>query len=149
MTAEFKKIKVAYFYTIFRNAAMARWVKNITDNIDQSKYAVSFVGLKIEESFTKEISNDICVVNLSNPYVPTALFKLIVYFRKERPDMGGVVVNSPRADGGRSEILMETVEVCFSESGRWQMIPAFVAEKLEELAGIELVVLDGGRSACF
>ncbi|OGZ71070.1 MAG: hypothetical protein A2904_01065 [Candidatus Staskawiczbacteria bacterium RIFCSPLOWO2_01_FULL_33_9] len=87
MTEEFKKIKVAYFYTIFRNAAMARWVKNITDNIDQSKYAVSFVGLKIEESFTQEIAKDICVVNLSNPYVPTALFKLIVYFRKERPDI--------------------------------------------------------------
>src|SRR3989338_6549087 len=87
MTAEFKKIKVAYFYTIFRNAAMARWVKNITDNIDQSKYAVSFVGLKIEESFTKEISNDICVVNLSKDLLPTALFKLIAYFRKERPDI--------------------------------------------------------------
>src|SRR3989344_5122232 len=87
MTEEFKKIKVAYFYTIFRNAAMARWVKNITDNIDQSKYAVSFVGLKIEESFTQEIAKDICVVNLSNLYVPTALFKLIVYFRKERPDI--------------------------------------------------------------
>ena len=87
MTAEFKKIKVAYFYTIFRNAAMARWVKNITDNIDQSKYAVSFFGLKIEESFTKEISNDIFVVNLSKDLLPTALFKLIAYFRKERPDI--------------------------------------------------------------
>ncbi len=81
------KIKVAYFYTIFRNAAMARWVRNITDNIDQSKYTVSFVGLKIEESFTREIPKDICVVSLSNPYIPTALFKLMAYFRREHPDI--------------------------------------------------------------
>src|SRR3989338_5718513 len=84
---QFNRVKVAYFYTIFRNAAMARWVRNITDNIDQSKYEVSFVGLKIEESFTKEIQKNICVVNLSNPYIPTALLKLIVYLRKERPDI--------------------------------------------------------------
>ncbi|OGZ62602.1 MAG: hypothetical protein A2639_02565 [Candidatus Staskawiczbacteria bacterium RIFCSPHIGHO2_01_FULL_34_27] len=82
-----RKIKVAYFYTIFRNAAMARWVRNITDNIDQSKYAVSFVGLNIEESFTREIPKDICVVNLGNSYIPTSLFKLIIYLRKERPDI--------------------------------------------------------------
>ncbi len=82
-----RKIKVAYFYTIFRNAAMARWLENITDNIDQSKYAVSFVGLKIEESFKSEIPKDICVVNLSNSYTPTALFKLILYFIKEHPDI--------------------------------------------------------------
>lgn len=87
MTVEFRKIKVAYFYTIFRNAAMARLVKGITDNIDQEHYDVSFVGLNIEKSFTSEITKDICVVNLSNPYIPTALFKLIVYFRKERPDI--------------------------------------------------------------
>lgn len=87
MTTEFKKVKVAYFYTIFRNAAMARWLKNITNNIDQSKYAVSFVGLKIEESFKVEIPKDVCMVNLSNPYTPTALLKLILYFRKERPDI--------------------------------------------------------------
>ena len=87
MTTEFKKIKVAYFYTVFRNAAMARWVRNITDNIDRGRYDVSFVGLDIEESFTREIPTDICVVNLGNPYIPTALFKLIVYLRKERPDI--------------------------------------------------------------
>lgn len=87
MKKDFKKIKVAYFYTIFRNAAMARWLKNITNNIDHSKYAVSFVGLKIEESFKVEIPKDVCVVNLSNPFPPTALFKLILYFRKERPDI--------------------------------------------------------------
>ncbi|MBI1866587.1 MAG: glycosyltransferase [Candidatus Staskawiczbacteria bacterium] len=84
---QFNRVKVAYFYTIFRNAAMARWVRNITDNIDQNKYAVSFVGLKIEESFTREIPKNICVVNLSNPYIKSALFKLIAYLRKERPDI--------------------------------------------------------------
>lgn len=81
------KITVAYFYTIFRNAAMARWVQNITDNIDQSKYAVSFVGLKIEESFKSEIPKDVRMVDLSKDHIPTALFKLILYFKKERPDI--------------------------------------------------------------
>lgn len=87
MTTEFRKIKVAYFYTIFRNVAMARFVKGIAENIDQEHYDVSFVGLNIEKSFTSEIPKDICVVNLNNLYIPTALFKLIVYFRKERPDI--------------------------------------------------------------
>src|SRR3989344_4217925 len=87
MTTEFDRIKVAYFYTVFRNAAMARWVRNITDNIDRERFDVSFVGLNIEESFMREIPRDICVVNLSNPYIPGALFKLMAYLKKERPDI--------------------------------------------------------------
>ncbi len=87
MTTEFKKISVAYFYPIFRNAAMARFVKNITENIDHSKFEVSFVGLKIEESFMREIPKDVFVVNLGSLYVPTSLFKLVAYLRKERPDI--------------------------------------------------------------
>ena len=82
-----KKIKVAYFFPIFRNAAMARWAENVAGNHSQGEYTVSFVGLKIEESFKSEISGDVCLVDLSNYHTPGALFKLIKYFKKERPDI--------------------------------------------------------------
>ncbi len=82
-----KKIKVAYFFPIYRKAAMARWAENVAGNLNQGEYAVSFVGLKIEESFKSEISRDVCVVDLSNSYTPSALFKLILYFKKEHPDI--------------------------------------------------------------
>ncbi len=84
---QFNRVKVAYFFPIFKKASMARWVQNVVGNYNQKEYELAFVGLKIEESFKNEISKDVCVVNLSNPYIPTALFKLILYFRKERPDI--------------------------------------------------------------
>lgn len=81
------KIKVAYFIPVYRGAAMARWACNIVDNLDSEKYEVSFVGLKMEESFKSEISRDVFIVDLDNFYVPGIFFKLIRYFLKEQPDI--------------------------------------------------------------
>lgn len=87
MATESKKIKIAYFIPVYRGAAMARWALNITDNLDPQKYAVSFVGLTIEGSFKGQIPSYVRLVNLGDIYAPGIFFKLIVYFRKERPDI--------------------------------------------------------------
>ena len=82
-----RKIKVDYFVPEYRGAGMARWATGIAGNIDAKKYAVSFVGLKIEESFESRISREVRVVDLGKLYAPGIFLKLVVYFRKERPDI--------------------------------------------------------------
>lgn len=82
-----KKIKIAYFYPIFRNPAMARWVETSAGSNNKAEYEVSFVGLKLEESFKREVSGDVCLVDLSNYHTPGSLLKLILYFKRERPDI--------------------------------------------------------------
>lgn len=82
-----KKVKIAYFYPVYRNPAMAKWTETAAGVNNKAEYEVTFVGLKLEKSFKSEISGEACLVDLSNYHVPGALFKLIKYFKKEHPDI--------------------------------------------------------------
>lgn len=82
-----KKIKIAYFFPIFRYASMARWVENFYFNHDKEIYEVMFVAGKIEESFKTELSKKIFVSELDSFFIPGLFFKLVKYFKQHKPDI--------------------------------------------------------------
>ncbi len=86
MEAE-KKIRIAYFIPIFQGIAMARWATNFSKNVDSKKYAISFIGAEIKESFKNEIPESVSVAIADNFYIPGVFFRLIGYLKKENPDI--------------------------------------------------------------
>lgn len=82
-----KKIKVVYFFPIFRYASMARWVENFAYNHNKEEFMPVFMSGKVEKSFKDEIGKDVYVSELNRFIFPFLFFKLVGYFIKEKPDI--------------------------------------------------------------
>lgn len=82
-----KKIKIAFFLPTLEGAGTERNVVNLVNNLDRKKYVISLVLGKVKGVFIKEISKDVLIIDLNTSYTLGLFFKLIKYFRKERPDI--------------------------------------------------------------
>lgn len=88
-----KKIKIAYFVPVFYEILFARFTKNFTGSLDKEKYEVCFVGQNIKKDFKTKLSKDVSISSLDfyAPIfifkLPILFFKLIGYFKKEKPDI--------------------------------------------------------------
>lgn len=79
---------MAFFLPSLEPGGAERNVVNLVNNFDKKKYAVSLVLGRAEGDFIKEISKSIPVIDINSSYGSLSLlFKLIKYFKKEKPDI--------------------------------------------------------------
>ena len=84
---EKKKISVAFFLPSLEPGGTERNVVNLVNNIDRAKYATSLVLGQKEGDFIKEVHSDIPIVTLSASNSLYLFFKLIRYFKQQKPDV--------------------------------------------------------------
>lgn len=88
-----KKIKIAYLNTIFYEILFARFAENFIHSLNKEKYAMSFIGVNVKESFNDRVSKDVFLTSFYIPIkfplfkLPIVLFKLMVHLKKEKPDI--------------------------------------------------------------
>lgn len=81
------RIAVAFFLPSLEPGGAERNVVNLINNIDRKKHILSLVLGKAEGDFIKEINRDIPIINLGASSSLGLFFKLVKYFRKEKPDI--------------------------------------------------------------
>ncbi len=84
---EKEKITVAFFLPSLEPGGTERNVVNLVNNIDKNKYIISLVLGKREGDFLDRINNDIPIINLDASYSLGLFFKLVEYFKIQKPDI--------------------------------------------------------------
>ncbi len=82
-----QKIIVAFFIPSLEPGGTERNVVNLVNNVDREKYTLSLVLGKPEGEFIKEINKNIPIINLNTSRSLGLFFKLIKYFKSEKPDI--------------------------------------------------------------
>ena len=82
-----KPFSVAFFLPSLEPGGTERNVVNLINNIDRKKHVLSLVLGKVEGDFIKKINKDIPIINLGASGSIELFFKLIKYFREEKPDI--------------------------------------------------------------
>lgn len=82
-----KPLMVAFFLPSLEPGGTERNVVNLVNNIDRRKYGLSLVLGKKEGDFIKNLDKDIPIFDLDTSRSFDLLFKLIKYFKTEKPDI--------------------------------------------------------------
>lgn len=78
---------ITFFLPSLEPGGTERNVVNLVNNIDREKYITSLVLGKMEGDFIKDINKDIQIINLDVSYSLGLFFKLIKYFKDQKPDI--------------------------------------------------------------
>lgn len=81
------KIKIAFFLHSLQGAGAERNVVNLVNNLNKEKYQISLVLGKAEGVFISEIPKEVLIIDFKTSYLFSLFFKLLRYFRRERPDI--------------------------------------------------------------
>jgi len=79
--------KISFFISTLEGGGAERNVINIINNLNRDKYIIDLVLGKARGVFMDQIPTDVSVFNLNTSYGFILFFKLIGYFRKEKPDI--------------------------------------------------------------
>jgi len=79
--------KISFFISTLEGGGAERNIINIINNLDRGKYTISLVLGRARGIFMNQIPEDVSVIDLNTSYSLVLFFKLIKYFRKERPDI--------------------------------------------------------------
>lgn len=82
-----RKITVAFFLPSLEPGGTERNVVNLVNNINRERYVLSLVLGKAEGDFIKEVNKDIPIISLDASHSLSLLFKLVKYFKNQKPDI--------------------------------------------------------------
>ena len=81
------KIKITFFIPNLKVGGAEKSTVNLLNNLDKSSYTLSLILANKEGEFLKDIREDLVIINLGTYSLVKIFFKLIKYFKKEKPDI--------------------------------------------------------------